>query len=266
MLEVEPLEDILELTLQSGHIKDERPLSLIIIANAESGKTEVMKEFRYNDGIVYLTDCTAHGITKEVLPKIENGAVTHIMIPDLLKPLSRNKATVNNLITFFNALIEEGVADISTYAQGMTHRVNDLRCGLITSITRDAFGDKRHRWSSIGFLSRALCFSYSYDQNKVRKIMNYIISQKHLEETEIKLKFPKKLVDIELSKSLANRVQPFSYAFGQAARVYGFRFQKQLQAMMKANAYLNGRKQCTLADYKKVEYLMNWMNLDFKPL
>jgi hypothetical protein len=58
-LSLDALERTVQATLYSACVKDERPLSLLIVAKPESGKTLVLKKYRENKGIVYLTDCTA---------------------------------------------------------------------------------------------------------------------------------------------------------------------------------------------------------------
>jgi hypothetical protein len=53
------LKRMVECALISPYIKNEKSISLMIIAKAESGKTTVMKSYRENKGIVYITDATA---------------------------------------------------------------------------------------------------------------------------------------------------------------------------------------------------------------
>ena len=93
LINTEPLKKVIECTLISPYIKDEKPISLLIVAKAESGKTTAMKMYRENKGVVYLTDCTAYGITRDILPKIVSGEIKTIMIPDLITPLSKSTKT-----------------------------------------------------------------------------------------------------------------------------------------------------------------------------
>jgi hypothetical protein len=96
--DLEPLADIITLTLYTAYIQNvQKPNSLLIIARPESGKTELMKKFIVNKNIAYVSDLTAFGLERDYLPKIETGEIRHIMIPDLLKPLSRKESTVNTL-------------------------------------------------------------------------------------------------------------------------------------------------------------------------
>lgn len=159
LIHLEPLKKIVECALLSPYIKNEKPISLLIVGKAESGKSSVMKQYRENKGVVYLTDCTAYGITRDILPKIVSGEIKTIMIPDLLTPLSKQTKTRQSFIAFLNNLIEEGVAKIRTYS---TVWNRDVKANVITAITDEALRDARHSWAKMGFLSRFIIFSYSY--------------------------------------------------------------------------------------------------------
>jgi hypothetical protein len=89
MVGTERLELVIELVLWSGCLKNERPLSLLIIARPESGKSGLVLKYRENGpGVVVLTDCTAWGIQRHFLNAMKSKAIHHIIIPDLLTPLS----------------------------------------------------------------------------------------------------------------------------------------------------------------------------------
>ena len=105
LIKLDALKTMIECALISPYIKDEKPLSLLIVAKPESGKSTILKLYRGNKGIVYLTDCTAYGLTRDVLPKILNNDIKTIMIPDLLTPLSKQTKTRKSFVAFLNGLI-----------------------------------------------------------------------------------------------------------------------------------------------------------------
>lgn len=70
------------------------------MAKPESGKSTAMKQYRENKGVAYVTDCTAYGLTRDVLPKIVSGEVKTIMIPDLITPLSKSTKTRQSFVAF----------------------------------------------------------------------------------------------------------------------------------------------------------------------
>jgi hypothetical protein len=263
-----PLIDITKLTLLTAYIKNvPKPNSLIIIAKPESGKTEVMKKFAICKNVAYLSDVTAFGIQRDLFGKIESGEVRHIMIPDLLKPLSRKESTVNSFITMMNSLIEEGVSAMTTYATpGLVTFKKPVKVGLITAITSDEFKDNRHNWKKKGFLSRTIPFSYSYGMNTINKVFESILDLDYMKEQEIKLNIPKQDVEIKLPEKYARSILPSTATIAKAQDTYGFRLQKQFQALLQASALDHKRRSVNRVDVHRLLDLMNWVNFDEKPI
>ncbi len=268
MKDLAPAEDITKLTAYTAYVKNvPKPNSLMIIAQPESGKTEVMKKFAINKNIAYLSDVTAFGIQRDYLSKIESGEVRHIIIPDLLKPLSRKESTVNSFITMMNSLIEEGVVAMSTYATpGLVTFRKPVKCGLITAITSEEFEDNRHNWKKKGFLSRTIPFSYRYGMNTINKIFESILDLDYLDETPIKLDIPKQDKVIQLSRKYARAILPSTTMIAKAQETYGFRLQKQFHALLQASALEGGRSKVNSSDVDRVLHLMNWINFDQRPI
>jgi hypothetical protein len=265
--DLRPLADIIALTLFTGYVRNvSKPNSLLIIAKPESGKTEVLRKFIPNKNVAYITDLTAFGIQRDFLPKIETGEVRHIIIPDLIKPLSRKESTVKTFVTMMNSLIEEGVSVVSTYATPLLVYKKPVKCGLITAITSDEFRDHRHRWGSIGFLSRTLPFSYSYSMETVKKVFDSILGLGYLKERDIELKIPKQDRAIKLPRKYAREILPSTATVAQAQQTYGFRLQKQFQALLQASALERGRSAVNSNDVQRVLHLMNWVNFEQKPI
>jgi hypothetical protein len=162
------LKKMIEVSLISPYIIGEKPISLLIVAKPESGKTTALKAYRKNKGIVYMTDCTAYGIQRDLLPKLVSCEIRTLMIADLLTPLSKSSKTRESFIAFLNNMIEEGVAKITSYAMMWDKEVN---ANIITAVTDLAIEDGRHDWAKLGFLSRFVVFSYKYSLTAVVDIM-----------------------------------------------------------------------------------------------
>jgi hypothetical protein len=256
------------LTLLTAYIVNvPKPNSLIIIAKPESGKTEVISRFRFYKNVAYLSDVTAYGIQRDFLAKIESGEVRHIMIPDLLKPLARKESTVNSFVTMMNGLIEEGIVAMSTYAtSGPVAFKKPVKVGLVTAITSEEFADNRHNWKKKGFLSRTIPFSYSYGMRTVQKIFDSILDLDFLKEQDIKLNIPKQDIRVNLPRKYARSILPSTANIAKAQDTYGFRLQKQFQALLQASALDRGRRTVIKSDVDRVLDLMNWVNFDEKPI
>ncbi len=265
MLGTEDLEHIIKLVFFSGYIKDERPLSLLITAKVESGKTELVKKYIRNNGIAYMNDVTAYGIVKSLSAELKSGVLKHIVIPDLITPLSKQKSTVRSFIAFLNGLIEEGILAIQTYALNLSEQ-KDIRCGLVTTIAQEDLFDRRHQWRRMGFMSRVLPVSYSYSRNQAIKILESIAIREYVGYKSEKLKFPKKEKKIILPVKYSRAIMPYSVSLAEAQNLYGFRMQKHLQLLMMANALMNRRDTVNNEDLEKVKELTNYINLEYNPI
>lgn len=272
MINAEPIEKILKATLASGRLKDEKPLSVIMIANPESGKTNTIRKYCLkSSNVFYTTDATAHGIIRDSnqLEDFSSGKITHIVIPDLLTCLGRKAETVNTFIHFMNALIEEGVVNISTYANQISGDL-EAKVGLITAITPVPFKDQRRKWGSIGFLSRALPISYDYKASTSLKIFEYIKSEQHLKEELEKLEFSGEPRLIYLPHDMADRIVPLAMDLAEShskfQKIYGFRYQRQLQTLAKALAFLECKKEVDEDCINELMRLAHYINLDFNKI
>ena len=264
MIKMELLEKLLRLTLYTGWIKGEKPVSLLIIGKVESGKTEFVGKFRYNKGIVYISDATVHGMLKVITPLLDmNKPLKHIIIPDILNPLSRCQTSARTFIQFFSSLIEEGICKIQTaYIQ----LEKPVRCGLITTITKDKFMDSRTRWTSIGFVSRLLPVSFQYSNKTVKEILESIYSRDYRNEEVVNINLPENEVEIELSEEMAKKVKPIVDKLLEVEKAYGFRHQKQLQTLLMASALMNGRNKVNEEDVDNILDIGRIINLSYNPL
>jgi hypothetical protein len=268
LVKLEPIQKIVECAILSPYIKDEKPVSLLITAKPESGKTSVMKEYRENKGILYLTDCTAYGIEKNYLHRIVQGDVRTIMIPDLLTPLAKQTKTRRTFVAFINSLIEEGVSSIATGAL-VWDKQTDASVNVITSVTDQALRDARHGWAKLGFLSRFIIFSYSYSRSSVYEILKRysIYGLEQNEKTQkTKLKLPRKSVKIGLSTELADKLDPIAIAIGEQHNLYGFRAKINFRNLLKCITYHNGRREVTEEDFKEFIELADFMNSTYNPI
>jgi hypothetical protein len=268
LVKIEPLRKIIECAIISPYIKGEKSISLLIAATPESGKTAALMLYSNVKGITVLTDATAHGINQHIIPRIKSGEVKTIIIPDLLTPLSKQTKTRRGFIAFLNNLTEEGVGKIVSYAfVQLTDAV--VTANIITAVTKGAIRDARRGWTSMGFLSRFIFFSYSYSESVVYAIMNryseYGFEKKGVKK-KVKIKLPRGKVDIKLSKDMADRINPIARRIGEIYDGYGIRAKINFRCLLKCLAYRNGRKEVTDEEFREFVELADYMNLDFNQI
>jgi len=254
--------EIVKLSLTSGWVKNERSVNLLLSSKPESGKTLILQLFQKVPHTIFKTDCTAYGILRDHLRELESDELKFIIIPDLLKPLSRKQATVSDFLTFMNALLEEGVVSISTYAIKLERK--NIRCGLITSLPEFELLDKRRRWIRMGFMSRMLPFTYSLSPQLVDLIFKKIQEREYISYRDIILKLKEK--EIRLKPELAKELELDARTIGKAQHLYGFRAMRQLQTLAMSNALLEKRDEVIEDDIRKIKSFMRWINFDFNPL
>lgn len=280
MIGVDNILNLLELVIFSGHVKGEQPVSLLLTAPVEAGKTELVLSFAQNDGCVALTDATAFGIMRDYGDAIKNRGIRHIIIPDLVKPMSRGKDTVHSFIAFLNSLIEEGIVRISTYAQqigvpqqstGQSQPI-PVKCGLIATLAKGVLLDGRHHWSRMGFMSRLLPISYDYTASTQLDIHKAIAQRHYLSATPIRLNLPTQDEDVKLGSPEAGDLLVLAGGLtvvvgrNSPEKIYGFRLQKHLQRLAMASALKNGRDIVTQSDVDYIRSLAGCINLEYYPL
>ena len=265
---LEPLLKIIECALLSPIIRYEKPFSLLIAARPESGKTTAIKLYKDVNTVLYLTDATAYGITQYHLPALVSGETRTIMIPDLLTPLSKQTKTRNQFIALMNNLLEEGVSKISTYAVRRS-KGEDATANLIAGLTDSKLVDRRSNWASMGFLSRCLFFTYSYSEESVDEILDRYSEhpyELHDIPDNILRRVPKRSVNVELSRELADRLTPLAKEIGRYYEAYGIRAKISLRCLLKCLAYRNGRKEVTEAEFVELLGLVEFMNFKFSEI
>jgi len=270
MINTQELEHLIKLAVLSTHIKDERPVSVLICARVESGKTELLKKTIPCKGIAYLGDATAWGIQKEYLDAITKREIRTLVIPDLITPLSRGSDTVETFVAFLNGLIEEGIVEIQTYALQKKLEI-PARCNIVTSIAQEHLFDQRHRWSKMGFISRVVPISFEYAASTVYDIGQSIASEIYHEEDDFSdLVIPDDDIAITTPQEIALKIASLAPQVIDkrqlADKLYGFRLQKQLGTLCKTNAMMDNRETVNEEDFNTIKQLSNYMNLTFKQI
>ena len=264
MKHLEWLDKIITLTLYTSRIMGGKEVSLNIVGYPESGKTEILMSYSENDGVIVLTDLTAYGIRRDIVPKIRDGKVKYIIIPDLLKIIGKNKAVSNDALTVINALIEEGYTASATYHEKFEGNKKPVKCGIITSITPDYMKVNKGIFSSTGFVSRFLCVGYKYSSTDIKDIMDYSfttkasldVKKKMLDLSSIKKEiniYPEKLDLTKIKDEVYKITAELSLA---GTKLYGFRLSKMLAMLMRANAFMNDRTEVIQDDVEEIYGLM----------
>jgi len=282
MIGVGDILDILKITVWSGGLKGERPLSIILIASVGGGKSSMIRkthqkgvvaktsvlgddgikigetEIRHVKGsVLYTTNTSPYILYTRYGQALKSGTIRHIAIPDFLNILNLPKYSVSSVLNFYNSLIEEGLMTIESRSGAFLSEI-PIVVGLITSIAKQDFGkedvtERWERWGAEGFLSRALPVSFSYGKGTAAKIRGSVKKKEYLRELEsFDIVLPEKRVEVGIPMVLANVIENVAVATKDLNDELGARRQKQLQVFCMANALMNGRDEVAKEDVQKL--------------
>lgn len=265
MIKMDELKKLIKYVLFTAYLEGEKPTSLLVIAKTESGKTESIDNFKDNEGIVYINDATPYGLVKELYKFKDIGKkVNHIMIPDLLNPLSKGRASVDSFIHFVNSITEEGLTKIHT--AGVQFDIPMIQAGVITAITREKFASRKKFWQETGFLNRFLPFSYKYPIKTAQEIFENIFNETYLNNDKENIKFPDKKVLVKSTEEFNKMLYPYTARLANQENTHGFRFQKNYQRLLKAIALSKNRSEVIKEDVEELQRIAEYMNLEFNEI
>jgi hypothetical protein len=259
LINVDDLIKLVNLVILTGRVKNAKPVSMLLIADTETGKTQILEAFMNLKPVIWANDLSAHIIVDEVAPQVEKGK-THIIIPDLLKVLGHQKMVTKNTMTMLNSIMEEGLKNVMFYGTRKEFK-KPVRCGVIAAITRDAYDAREKHWKSIGFVGRCLLVSFSYSEETKLKIHQHIRAGFPAKTIEIITGRPS---SVEIPARIAEKIQDLAIA--RTPFSTGFRLHKQLRSLIQAHALYCGRSKVRKEDFEEVRRLSRFLNLDFRPV
>ena len=269
MIKTADVQKMVALALTSGHVLNEKPVSLLIVSDRpESGKTEIVKKFIGTTGVDFCNDISAFGIRRDLYKKISNGEIRHIVIPELLTPLSK-KATSEALVGTLQTLTEDGTMSVHVGFTKEIESTSQRILGVIGCLPRLQYMEHRLEWTTSGFLSRFLVVSYKYDGETVDTIFRSIANCDYQAEVARPLIFDSDVdikIPFEISRKCVDLAESITKQARERGSTYGFREAKFIIRMVKANVLLDrvlnqsDRDTATESDFddfSKLVYLIN---------
>jgi len=250
MIKVEKIKKIVKLCLVSTKIKNMKPLSLLVVAKAGSGKTELIMSYE-DKSLDFITDLNYSSLIEKLK---DNKGIKSIIIPDFIKITHKKSSTSKNLISLLNSATEEGLFNVEGYYK---HNFKGRQLGLITSITNGTLGQVKQEWGNIGFLDRMIICSYSYSKKTIKEILKSIC-----EEGEKKVKREKLNIPIKNKKSGIEVTSEYKFNF----QLIDFakdnpRALKNMKRLLRCNALINGRTKVNQNDVDEIKDLSKFLNL-----
>ena len=262
MINTQMIEHIVKLGIYSAGINGETPVSIMLIANPESGKTTILSKFANVPSVKFTTDLNTNMFVDFCYEYQANLKKT-IIIGDFLRITSKKHSSQKNILTILNACMEEGYTGKLPMGQYIEKKIT---ANLITSITQDEVSDKRHKWSQLGFMSRLLPVTYAYNNETAEKIMQYIKDRVYHQDKPFEFIIEKEKVDIMLSSNFADDLEVIKsevLSKLKETNLYGFRLQRQFQVLAMANALASKRNVVTKDDVDMIREISKFINFEY---
>lgn len=268
MIGMELVGEFVDSVVHTAFLLRDKPLSAMLIAAPESGKTSVT-EGRECQSVISVSDMIGSGLLEKLQEKPN---VKHVIINDMVAIMAHKEVTNARTFAIMNMLSEEGLGEI-VMPGGLAKNLGGRQVGFICCIPSKLAGDNRRWWNSTGFASRLLPFSYLYSENLLIQIKKTVIVNGVYQNDKKALKkdtAPLKRYEVSLSKPHAEAIQVIADEVAKKLGEQGLRRGKQLRSLVRGHALLFNRKQVNQTDLdflKKIQGHLDFENakeLEFK--
>ena len=246
LIGMELIQEVVETIILTGRVKNADPISLLLVAEPEHGKTSVVLE-RPCSSVFVLSDVTGKGIQQlcQMMPE-----TTHFIINDMLAPSSKKNSVKQFTISMLCAMTEEGIR--ATAYPGTVEQFGEKgRRAIIACMPRTLVTDGRGWWNKSGFSSRMLPFAFTHSKDLTIRIKDCINSD-HFESawksTGKEFKVPKFPITVELPKKQRDKIRRMSDLRAKLLDEKGYRRLKQYRTMAAAHAIRRGWHKPTVND------------------
>ena len=241
----ELLRELVHTTIMTGRVQGHNPVSLLLIAEPERGKTSIALE-RPCKAVIAVNDATGRGLQEACR---YNPELTHIILTDLVTVMAHRQTVTAYTISMLNAMTEEGIKG-TLLPGGLQVFENGVR-GIIACLTPTLAKDQRQWWNKSGFSSRMLPFNYEHSKDLMLQIKTAIVSERgaranrHQPET---LLIPDHPLAVEMDKPTAEAIRKLAEGVARGFEEIGYRRIKQFMSLGCAHAIIRTWKHPRVTD------------------
>lgn len=250
LLGVELIKEMVETVILTGRVKGFAPVSLLLIAAPESGKTSVVLE-RPCKAALALTDVTGKGIQE--ICKLQP-SLSHIIINDMVAVMA-HKQTVNRFtLSMLNAITEEGIQAVA-YPGSIQNFANGRR-GVIACLTTDLANDGRSWWNKIGFTSRMVPFCFEHSEQLTIRIKESIdagVQKANTPASEFVI--PELPINVKVDPKHIREIRRLADVQSERLQEKGYRRLKQYHCLARAHAIRRGNWKNAVVNESDVDFL-----------
>ena len=233
----------------TGAVENTNPVSAMLIANPEQGKTSIVLE-KSGEQVIPITDVTGKGLY--FLCQMKPDA-THFIINDMGIVMAHGNKTREYFFGMLLAMTEEGIK--TTASPDGIQNIKMGKKGIIGCITSDQASDNRAWWQRRGLARRLIPFHYMYSQQLVVNIKNNIMSGEHRSFVEPNTAYPKVKIHVILDRIVADKIRQISDRKAGQLGQLGISLLLRYQGLAKAHALYRSWKNAKVLD-DDVDFLL----------
>jgi len=248
MIAVDPILDFLNICIWTGVVEGEKPVSVVLVAESSSGKSEILQHLQC-EITIFQTDMT----TRDLSLIMADPKKRIVLLSDFQAIFSHKSTVVGTTTQALRNLLEEGIFNDPFSAQKVNRRF-----GMITAIPPGEFNRVNRVFCSGGLNTRFLIFQYEYKKATIAKIHD-AIERGYDPKKEKPLRLPEDGSYRKISLPLKVARQCRGLAAVLKRDDIGLRVHHQIRALVMASAARSGRKIATSKDYEVVAGYSNFL-------
>jgi len=167
---IEPLLEIMEACFFTSCIREENPVSIILVG--PSGIAKSMMITHYNGEALRATD----SITSQGLFDIANGdtknLIKFLLIPDLNPTMSRKPTTVQSTVASLLSFTADGTVRVDDGRHNKECKHSPV--GIVTSATDDIYNKHAKKWYALGLRRRIIPLFFKYTIETTRHLQKLV--------------------------------------------------------------------------------------------
>jgi len=242
----------------TGAVEHSNPVSALLIANPEQGKTSIVLE-KSCDQVIAMTDVTGKGLKLLCQMKPE---ATHFIVNDMGIIMAHSGKTREYFFGMLLAMTEEGIKTVAS-PDGV-EVLKTGRKGIIGCITTEQAQDNRMWWQKRGLARRLVPFHYAYSEGLVIKIKDSIVKGHHASFEEPKPSYPKIAVQVTIDNFLSEKIRKISDRKATELGQLGISLLIRYQALAKGHALFRNWKNAKVTEedidfLARIDPYVNWM-------
>lgn len=252
----------IRILLWTGHVKNARPQSLIMVSDPGHGKTELMRRFVPNRQVTQWSDVTYRTVLG-ILAEAPSRGHTHIFLPELQKVINRRSQVAESTLTLMSQMMEDGVDSVGF---GPTRRdLKGQRMGIVAATTMTSVAKKPFMIAELQLDSRAFIVDARGNDAELTEIRRRIVNNDLSALTPVVLdKIPEARVTVDIPHQFGEQVRIWVEDMDEKGLpVYGVRLLARLLHTLRGVALYHGRKKVTKDD---VEYLYQFRKFWLEPV